>query len=351
MAPEICSNVIEAAVGLLVILSGMSYAAAGVETNCDGRQDGAHCYGPLGGTVVIHLVESASEIPIYEIQHATSIILRGKKNEAILDAKQSKYLFIPSNGRFSIRNLSTTDSGEYTLDTFDSDGRRTEQHKLELSLEAPVSSVQLVSECLSQGQVKVSCLSKGGESPKYSWTLNGHILTDSELLSGNKATNIIILRQKISGLLICSVRTKVSSLFKEKYTSTCDFVNCTSNGVHISKWAFKENNTLCVETMEDKHNIMELLQIIVGALGVLLIVLLVSMGFICAKRNKQNNNEKDGGELTDADRRTGQQEQSMDIQVEYGKVKKEPRQSNVMTYGNMDYSVYGNVEENVYANI
>ncbi|MED6233961.1 hypothetical protein ATANTOWER_019836 [Ataeniobius toweri] len=316
MAPEICSNVIEAVVGLLVILSGMSYATAGVETNCDGRQDGAHCYGPLGGTVVIHLVDSASEIPIYEIKNATSIILRGKKTETTLDPTGSKYLFIPSNGRFSIRNLSTTDSGEYTLDTFDSDGRRTEQHKLELSLEAPVSSVQLVSECLSQGQVKVSCLSKGGESPKYSWTLNGHILTDSELLSGNNATNIIILRQKISGLLMCSVRTKVSSLFKEKYTSTCG-----------------------------------LLQIIVGALGVLLIVLLVSIGFICAKRNKQNNNEKDGGELTDADRRTGQQEQSMDIQVEYGKVIKEPRQSNVMTYGNMDYSVYGNVEENVYANI
>ncbi|KAK2904103.1 hypothetical protein Q8A73_010760 [Channa argus] len=50
---------------------------------------------------------------------------------------------------------------------------------------APMSSVLLVSECMSQGEMRVSCSSEGGDSPQYSWTLDGHTLTDAELLSGN----------------------------------------------------------------------------------------------------------------------------------------------------------------------
>ncbi|KAF3838262.1 hypothetical protein F7725_010030 [Dissostichus mawsoni] len=30
-----------------------------LETHCDGRQDGAQCFGPLGGTVVLQLIDRA----------------------------------------------------------------------------------------------------------------------------------------------------------------------------------------------------------------------------------------------------------------------------------------------------
>ncbi|MEQ2299202.1 hypothetical protein AMECASPLE_012907 [Ameca splendens] len=44
-----CSEVIEAVVGMLVLLLGDSLVSfAAVETYCDGRQDGAQCYGVLG---------------------------------------------------------------------------------------------------------------------------------------------------------------------------------------------------------------------------------------------------------------------------------------------------------------
>lgn len=89
-----------------------------------------------------------------------------------------------------------------------------------VSLSAPVSSVQLVSECLSLGQMKVSCLFKG-DSPQYSWTLDGHTLTDSDLLSGNNETNIIILRQNISGRLVCSVRSQISNSFNQMNIPGC----------------------------------------------------------------------------------------------------------------------------------
>ena len=88
-------------------------------------------------------------------------------------------------------------------------------------LSAPVSSVLLDSECLSQGEMRVSCSSEGGDSPQYSWTLDGHTLTDAQLLSGSKETNNITLKQDVSGLLVCSVRNHISSVLKEEKISTC----------------------------------------------------------------------------------------------------------------------------------
>ncbi|KAK2849600.1 hypothetical protein Q5P01_009434 [Channa striata] len=157
---------------------------------------------------------------------------------------------ISHDGTLRINNLSRNDGGEYKLEIYDSDGHKLSPRYLQFSIQAPVSSVLLVSECLSQGEMRVSCSSEGGDSPQYSWTLDGHTLTDAELLSGNKETNNITLKQHVSGNLVCSVRNHVSHVTKEETISDCGFIfiNCIlSNGTHISQWVFAANNTLCVE--------------------------------------------------------------------------------------------------------
>ncbi|KAM9741027.1 uncharacterized protein ACNS7B_012275 [Menidia menidia] len=50
----------ETVVGLLFLL-GVSSGSY-----CDGRQDGAQCYGALGGSVVLQLMDNASEITRYD---------------------------------------------------------------------------------------------------------------------------------------------------------------------------------------------------------------------------------------------------------------------------------------------
>ncbi|KAL7395360.1 hypothetical protein ABVT39_015124 [Epinephelus coioides] len=237
----------EAVIGLLLMILGVSH---GVETSCDGRQDGAQCYGALGGTVVLRLMDSASEIFQYRWSNKTTVILYGRKNQIVSNEIENRSSFTPSDGTFRINNLSWNDGGEYTLITFDSDGRISEPQTLQLFTQAPVSSVLLVSECLSQGEMRVSCSSEGGDSPQYSWTLDGHTLTDAELLSGNTETTNITLKQHVSGQLVCSVRNNVSSVSKEITISTCGFIfiNCTlPNATHISQWVFAANNTLCIE--------------------------------------------------------------------------------------------------------
>ncbi|XP_061582013.1 hemicentin-1-like [Cololabis saira] len=193
----------------------------GGETYCDGRQDGVQCFGALGGTVVLQLMDNTSEIPRYQWIKEETIILNGKKNTIITNTMETRSVFIPSNGTFLINNLIRTDGGQYTLEVFDSEGRETGKQTLQLFIQAPVSSVLLVSECLSEGQVKVSCSSEGGDSPQYSWTLDGNTLTDSELLSGTTETNIIILKQNLSGHLVCSVRNHISRVSNETILTTC----------------------------------------------------------------------------------------------------------------------------------
>ncbi|XP_030252218.1 uncharacterized protein LOC115568775 [Sparus aurata] len=236
----------EAVIGLLLMLLGVSH---GVETYCDGRINGAQCYGALGGTVVLRLMDSASEIARYVWSNKTRMIQHRKKNTIVHNLIETRSSFTPIDGTFRINNLSMTDGGEYTLKSFDSFGRSSEPQTLQLTFQAPVSSVLLVSECLSQGEMRVSCSSEGGDSPQYSWTLDGHTLTDAQLLSGNKDSNNITLRQDVSGQLVCSVSNNVSRVSKEETVSTCGFIfiDCISNGTHISQWVLEANNTLCIE--------------------------------------------------------------------------------------------------------
>ncbi|MEQ2300134.1 hypothetical protein AMECASPLE_022244 [Ameca splendens] len=349
-----CSKLIEAVVGLLLVLLGVSH---GVKTYCDGRKGGAQCFGLLGGTVLLQLMDNTSHIPKYKWKYNRSTILKNIRTPPPLYTLHSRYNYIPSNGTLSITNLSRNDSGEYTLETFDSDGRNSGTQTLQLTVEAPVSLAQMIHECLTQGQMKVSCLSEGGDSPQYSWTLDGHILTDSELFSRNNDANVIVLRQNISGRLVCSARNQVSSFIKEIQISTCGFIfiNCSMNGTQIYKWVFKENNSLCVEPITTTSSgtpiikiIMEMWPIIAGAFGGLLIMLVISFVIICVKRKKQHNKlEEEYVELEHADTRTSrrQEEQHGEIQEEYSQVKKKPRHSDVKLHLHKD-GLYANVHKN-----
>ncbi|XP_013763520.1 hepatocyte cell adhesion molecule-like isoform X3 [Pundamilia nyererei] len=270
----------KAVVGFMVILLGVSH---GVETHCDGRHDGAQCYGALGGTVDIQLMDSTSEISRYQLLKNSLKILDVREKMILSNTIVHRSVFFPSNGTFRITNLSRTDSGDYTLQTFDSDGKSSGVQILQLFFQAPVSSVLLVSECLSQGERRVSCSSEGGDSPQYSWTLDGRTLTDAEILSGNMKTNVITLKQHVSGHLACSVKNLVSKVSKEQRLSTCGFIfiNCTSvNGTQVSGWVYEANNILCIEPTTEPSTTPQTAVVVVVAA-------------VCAQRKKQNSKTKE----------------------------------------------------------
>ncbi|XP_011478531.1 uncharacterized protein LOC105354907 isoform X1 [Oryzias latipes] len=371
-------------IGLLLMLITVT---DGVVTHCDGRQNGAQCYGALGGTVSLQLMDDFSGIYRYQLKAKNVNVLSGRNNTPPVIIMKDRSSFIPSNGTFWIHNLSRNDSGEYELQTFDSNGKQTENRTLQLLVQAPVSSISLVSECLSQGEMKVSCSSEGGDSPQYRWTLNGKSLTEAELLSGNKQTNIITLKQHVSGRLVCSSWNHVSSASKEINITNCGFIyiNCTFNGTKISKWVFQENNTLCVEPTtvppteaqstvgkesgslttspfntaynqtvthgtEEPWYIWHL-PILAGVLSALLIFLLVGIAMICTRKKKPIVKAEVGDqELIYADVRIVNQQSKKqtrkpceDVDVEYGQVKFRERPQHMDTAA--DGCVYAMVQK------
>ncbi|XP_031606897.2 uncharacterized protein LOC116329098 isoform X2 [Oreochromis aureus] len=324
----------EAVVGLLLMWLAFSH---GVETHCDSRQNGTQCYGALGGTVDIQLMDSTSEIPGYQLLKNLSSILNVRNNTVIFNTIAHRSLVFLSNRTFRINNLSRNDSGNYTLQTFDSDGRSSGVRSLQLFIQAPVSSVLLVSECLSQGEMRVSCSSGGGDSPQYSWTLDGRTLTDAELLSVNNKTNNITLKQHVSGRLVCSVWNSVSNVSEEQ--KICRFINCTSiNGTKILGWVHADRNGLCIKPTTESTPVTTTsvghLPLIGGVLSALVFFLVVGVAVICAQRKKQNNKptkpkeEECDQDVTYADVRIMKQQgkpavqtTQAEVEVEYGQVK------------------------------
>lgn len=101
-----------------------------MKSSCDGKQDGARCYGVLGETVDIQLMNNASEIPKYiwrkkGLFEFSQIIFTGRKNILTSHTLNSRSQFFSGNGMFKIYNLNKTDGGEYELEIFDSTGMKT----------------------------------------------------------------------------------------------------------------------------------------------------------------------------------------------------------------------------------
>ncbi|KAM9377291.1 uncharacterized protein KZ484_009639 isoform 2-T2 [Pholidichthys leucotaenia] len=332
----------EAVVGLLVAFLAVS---CGMDT-CDGRQNGTQCYGALGGIVVIQLMDNVLETEQYTWTKNKTQILRVRNNTVVFNLIEDRAVFIPSDGTLRINNLSRSDGGEYVLEAY-KDGKRFLIQSLQLSIQAPVSSVWLTSKCLSEGEMRVSCSSQGGDSPQYSWTLDGRALADNELLYGNNEAEIITLKQNVVGQLRCSVGNTVSNVTNSTTISSCGFtyMNCTSvNGTHTPQWVHQDNIILCTGTTPPPVT-PNTVGIMAGVLSGIVIILVIGVILFCAQKKKQNNKPEEGRddpEVTYADititQRRGQQvQQRLEEAVEYGQVKftRTPQQNQLTDDGSM----------------
>nr|XP_046181179.1 T-cell surface antigen CD2-like isoform X2 [Oncorhynchus gorbuscha] len=295
----------EAVLGLLVISAGVSH---GLETSCDAREDGSQCYGALGGTVYLQLTDTMAShhYSFYKGSTAAKIeILKTKGTLVIRDTpiKDRLHFFI-NNGTFRLNNTRRNDSGEYLLEKYDSEGKSSESRELQLFIEAPVSSPQLSSECLSHGEMRVSCSSEG-DGPQYSWTLDGQTLNDTDAPPDNK-TNTITLKKGLSGDLTCTVRNNINRNTVSRRISHCPgliYVNGTlSNGTKISEWV----NTLYVESATvatvteaptSKTSTGPVFNVFVYfQLAEVFILLTICLGSYCFYKKKTRHQEQDDGE-------------------------------------------------------
>ncbi|XP_029627192.1 uncharacterized protein LOC115205388 isoform X2 [Salmo trutta] len=341
----------EAVLGLLVISAGVSH---GSETPCDARQNGSQCYGALGGTVYLQLMTDDTgydELSFYKgSTGAKTKILEMKKGIWVIrdNPIKDRVDFFINNGTFRLNNTRSTDSGEYLLETYNSTGISSGIRGLQLFIEAPVSSPQLSSECLSHGEMKVSCSSEG-DGPQYSWTLDGQTLNDTETSPGDE-TNTITLKKGLSGDLTCTIRNNISSDTVSRRILHCPgliYVNCTlSNGTQVSEWVNATGNTLCVESTTVKtvteaptskaSTATKYIGMAAGSLAGVVLVLVMVLAVYCVQKKKKPPSKTpviplstvkgDSQDVEYADVRIlrkemRQKEREAPVEVEYGQVK------------------------------
>ncbi|XP_055015222.1 uncharacterized protein LOC110157654 isoform X2 [Boleophthalmus pectinirostris] len=341
---------------LLLLLHIAQAQATVAESFCDARVNLTRCFGALGGTIKIQLMDNGSTTPRCIWKKNTENIFEWKNNAVRTNKFPDRLVFNNITGIIQIQNLTKSDSDSYSLEFYNKDGHLTKMIIHQLITEVPVSSLLLDFKCVSKGEVRVSCDAQGGGNPEYSWTLNGQNLTDSELVSKNNET-VVTLRQNTEGLLRCSVKNNVSHKFKESHVTNCGyiFINCTLNGTQISEWVYKANNTLCTEqttvasitssvgktpstslsapvsppstTSGSLYSHFEPTTYLPIIAGSLVVVLIIGMVIVCVlKKRKKKRDEELDQELTYADVRVLRQpdrrpQRASEGEVEYGQVK------------------------------
>ncbi|XP_042158852.1 uncharacterized protein LOC112220775 isoform X2 [Oncorhynchus tshawytscha] len=107
--------------GLLIMSAESAY---GMVTSCNATQN-MLCYGPLGGTVYLQLMNDAtgSELTFKkDPTGAKTVIFRIKQNKIVHEFIKARSEFFINNGTFKINNTERSDSAEYSLEIFKSDG-------------------------------------------------------------------------------------------------------------------------------------------------------------------------------------------------------------------------------------
>ncbi|XP_076143293.1 uncharacterized protein LOC143125576 isoform X1 [Alosa pseudoharengus] len=214
--------------GLLVLLAASTHA--GLDSMCNATQN-ATCYGALGGPVYLQLMKNTTGREL-TLRNGSDIIFRFRRskpvfyNEFNTTSVLQRWQFVPDNGTMIINPAERRDAGTYRMEIIERfSGRGVGNHTVQLTIEAPVSDVDLSISCSDNGERTVMC-SSNGNSPQYSWSLDGRPLgeADADLSSDNQTLR---LRGDVTGQLTCSVRNHISSTHTTRLMELCSDASTT----------------------------------------------------------------------------------------------------------------------------
>ncbi|XP_043089115.1 uncharacterized protein LOC122335352 [Puntigrus tetrazona] len=176
----------------------------GLDWFCSFDQYGP-CYTALGDKLNLMLDASKHDLKIQKRINNTRDdpvcrVKKGRMKMTECDLYNNRTEVTVINGTLIVNPVIRTDSGNYILTVYNSDGSEISRD-LQVIVEAPIGSVEVSITCSSSGVMRVSCSSEGDQL-LYSWTLNGDPLKD-----GNSS---IDLDERSDGDISCSVKNHVS---------------------------------------------------------------------------------------------------------------------------------------------
>ncbi|XP_062405154.1 uncharacterized protein LOC134095557 [Sardina pilchardus] len=164
--------------GLLLITS-----IYGLDSMCDVTQDAA-CYGALGGPVYLQLMRNTRGYGL-SLSNGSSHVFKFRRSKPVFyyefntTSVLQRWQFAPDNGTMIINSTERRDAGTYKVQiTEESTGKSVGEYTVQLTIEAPVSDVDLSITCSANGERRAIC-SSNGDSPQYSWSLYGRPLNET----------------------------------------------------------------------------------------------------------------------------------------------------------------------------
>ncbi|XP_062405406.1 uncharacterized protein LOC134095750 isoform X2 [Sardina pilchardus] len=146
-------------------------------------------------------------------------------NEFNTKSVLQRWQFVPDNGTMIINPAERRDTGTYRVETSDESTGKVNPYTVQLTIEAPVSDVDLSITCSANGERSIKC-SSNGDSPQYSWSLDGRPLDEADAdLSSDDQT--LLLRGNVTGQLTCSVSNHVSSTHTTRLMELCSGASTT----------------------------------------------------------------------------------------------------------------------------
>ncbi|MCJ8739610.1 hypothetical protein PDJAM_G00049230, partial [Pangasius djambal] len=164
------------------------------------------CYVALGQRLHLHMVEEDVFYLILSGNTSTNqLILKYKKTQLDQPKPNSpRWQFVNDNKTMILSSAERNDSGRYLLAINDAVGNIKKHYRLQLNIEAVVSSVKVSYSCLSPGIRKVYCSADGDN-------LRFHRTSDLNPVSQLEDGNSTFLLEQSHENITCHVENHVSS--------------------------------------------------------------------------------------------------------------------------------------------
>ncbi|KAG7321458.1 hypothetical protein KOW79_015873 [Hemibagrus wyckioides] len=178
------------------------------------------CYVAVGQTLQLQMPQEDG----FDLR-STSLILKYRKTQSSPPIPHlPRWQFINDNKTIILTSAERSDSGTYTLNIYDVDGKIKGSYTLQVNIEAPVSSVKVSYSCLTFG-MEVNCAADGDDL-HFSWTSD--IITLPRLENGSSTGK---LEQDHQGNITCHVENHVS-----RDHDTTELLHCPGFMVFVSVW-------------------------------------------------------------------------------------------------------------------
>ncbi|XP_026792955.2 uncharacterized protein LOC113540583 [Pangasianodon hypophthalmus] len=196
------------------------------------------CYVALGQRLHLQMVEEDVFYLILSSNTSTNhFILKYTKTKLDQPKPNSpRWQFVNDNKTMILSSAERNDSGTYLLAINDADGNIKKHYKLQLNIEAEVSSVKVSYSCLSHGIRKVYCSADGDN-------LRFHGTSDLNLVSQLEDGISTFLLEQSHGNVTCYVENHVSSEQNSTELHPCLMTSFTQSNtgfmVFLSVWLFE----------------------------------------------------------------------------------------------------------------